>query len=573
MTPGPEGSATLVVIDSNGRRARVPLFPFPFRMGRAPDNNLILRDSRVSRNHAQIAHHQGRFVLEDLGSRHGVWVNGERIEKSFPLTGSETIEFGVPDGYQIHFTRSGEELQRLLAKPIPGELGRTGSANLEKLRAVLEVARSLQSAFSVDDVLNTVLDAALAVIGAERGFLLLLDETRELQVRCARSSAGGDLPPDDLRVPRKLIQQALESRRDLFSMSFDPTAIEERAPGNTVTDLELRSVVCVPLVHVNLSGAGATQMLSIAKANAGVLYMDSRLNAVDLAGGNRELLQTLAIEASTVLENARLIEEERAKQRIEEELDVARRIQQSLMPQRLPETGWFVVHGSSQSSHQVGGDYFDIVAIGPDTWSLVVADVSGKGVSSALLASFLQGAFLSASCTTDIPEVLSRINIFLNDRAESGKYATMFYSKLDSAGKLTYANAGHCAPLLVRMTGKIEKLEATSLPVGLVAEASFGLDHRELGPGDRIVLYTDGVTEAQNGTGEFFGRKRLLDAVRRAGTADCPELHAAIQKEILDFTAGAEQADDLTLVVVEYRGCRQTTLRTGENADRDDQAA
>src|SRR5207244_4329447 len=111
-----------------------------------------------------------------------------------------------------------------------------------------------------------------------------------------------------------------------------------------------------------------------------------------------------------------------------------RRIQQSLMPRQLPEAGWFVVRGSSQSSHQVGGDYFDIVAIGPDTWSLVVADVSGKGVSSALLASFLQGAFLSASCTTDIPEVLGRINIFLNDRAEHGKYATMFYSKLDSSG-------------------------------------------------------------------------------------------------------------------------------------------
>jgi serine phosphatase RsbU (regulator of sigma subunit) len=307
---------------------------------------------------------------------------------------------------------------------------------------------------------------------------------------------------------------------------------------------------------VNLSGSGVTQMLSMAKANAGVLYMDSRINAVDLAGGNRELLQTLAIEASTVLENARLLEEERAKQRIEEELDVARRIQQSLMPRHLPEQGWFVVRGSSESSHQVGGDYYDVVAIGPDTWSLVVADVSGKGVSSALLASFLQGAFLSASSTTDIPEVLSRINTFLSDRAEHGKYATMFYSKLDAAGRLTYANAGHCAPLLVRMTGEIEKLEATSLPVGLVPEAMYVLDHRQLLPGDRIVLYTDGVTEAQNEAGDFFGRVRLRDAVQGAGSADCTELHAMIQKAILNFTAGAEQADDLTLVVMEYRGNR-----------------
>jgi serine phosphatase RsbU (regulator of sigma subunit) len=560
MTPLPEPAATLVVIDPNGRRIRVPLSPFPFRMGRAPDNNLVLRDNRISRNHAQIAHADGRFILEDFGSRHGVWVNGQRLAKSRALEGSERIEFGVPDGYQIHFTRSGEELQRLLNKPVPGDpTGRPGSTNLEKLRAVLEVGRSLQSSFSTDDVLNTVVDAALAVTGAERGFLLLFNEAHELQVRSARAGRGGDLPPGDLsqgdlRIPRRLIQQALESRKDLFSMSFDPAALDERSPGNTITDLELRSVVCVPLVHVNLSGSGATQLLSMAKANAGVLYMDSRVTAVDLAGGNRELLQTLAIEASTVLENARLLEEERAKQHIEEELDVARRIQQSLTPRFLPREGWFVVCGSSESSHQVGGDYYDVVAIGPDTWSLVVADVSGKGVSSALLASFLQGAFLGASCTTDIPEVLARINTFLNDRAEHGKYATMFYSKLDSAGRLTYANAGHCAPLLVRAAGGIEKLEATSMPVGLVPGASFLLEHRDLAPGDRIVLYTDGVTEAQNDSSEFFGRKRLREAVDRAVGATCPELHAAIQKAVLDFTAGAEQADDLTLVVVEYRG-------------------
>jgi serine phosphatase RsbU (regulator of sigma subunit) len=350
-----------------------------------------------------------------------------------------------------------------------------------------------------------------------------------------------------------LIQRALESRRDLFSMSFD-SAASDGSTSNTISDLELRSVVCIPLVRVSLSGSGTTQKRPVAKANAGVLYMDSRATVVDLAGGNRELLQTLAIEASTVLENARLIEEERAKRHLEEELDVARRIQQSLMPRHLPSEGWFVVCGSSEPSHHVGGDYFDVVAIGPDTWSLVVADVSGKGVSSALLASFLQGVFLSASCTTNIPEVLSRINTFLSDRAEHGKYATMFYSKLDSSGLLTYANAGHCAPLLVRKTGQIEKLDANSMPVGLIAGTSFPLDHRDLAPGDRIVLYSDGITEAQNERGHLFGRRRLREAVQRAGDASCAELHRAIHEAVLSFTAGAEQADDLTLVVVEYKG-------------------
>ena len=314
-------------------------------------------------------------------------------------------------------------------------------------------------------------------------------------------------------------------------------------------------MVCVPLVHVNLSGSSATQMLTMAKANAGVLYMDSRVMTVDLAGGNRELLQTLAIEASTILENARLIEEERAKQRIEEELDVARRIQQSLTPRSLPQEGWFVGCGSSESSHQVGGDYYDVVAIGPDTWSLVVADVSGKGVSSALLASFLQGAFLSASCTTDIPEVFARVNAFLNDRAETGKYATMFYSKLDSSGHLAYANAGHCAPMLVRKTGADRETGshfAAGRPGGRRDVSA--VDHRDLAPGDRIVLYSDGVTEAQNDAGPALRTQASSRGVQRSGGATCAELHRAIHEAVLSFTAGAEQADDLTLVVVEYRG-------------------
>ena len=555
MSPAPESSdAALVIVDPNGRRTRVPLHPFPFRIGRAPDNHLVLRDSRISRNHAQINSSDGQCLLEDLNSRHGVWVNGDRIVKTRTLHPSDRVEFGVPDGYQLHFTRDGEEIRKLLDKPIVSDTGRSGTANLEKLRAVLEVARSLQSSFSADDVLNSVVDATLAVTGAERGFLLLFDDHHELQVRSARARGGVNLPPGDLRVPRKLIRQALETRRDLFSMSFDPTAADGISPGNTIADLELRSVACVPLVRVSLSGGAKTQMVSTARSSAGVLYMDSRLHVVDLAGGNRELLQTLAIEASTVLENARLLEEERAKQRIEEELGVARRIQQSLLPRSLPDTGWFRVCGSSVASHEVGGDYFDVVSIDPETWSIVIADVAGKGVSSALMASFLQGAFLNAAGSGRIADVLARINEFLAERADQGKYATVFYATLNAAGNLKFSNAGHCAPLLVRTGGAVESLHTTSMPVGMVPGAPFCEEDRILAPGDRVVLFTDGVTEAQNAAQEFFGKQRLRMAVAQAAGLDCTGMHDAIQQALKDFTGGAEQSDDITLVVAEFSG-------------------
>src|SRR5262249_25156952 len=161
------------------------------------------------------------------------------------------------------------------------------------------------------------------------GFLLLR-AGESLEMRVARHRNGERLAPSELRVPRQLIRRALEQRRDLFSMNFDPAeAGPEGTAPNTIADLDLRSVIAVPLVRMRAGQGHATSMMEAGAETAGVLYMDSRLGNADLAGGNRELLQTLAIEASTVLENARLLEEEKTKQQMEEELKLAHAIQQS----------------------------------------------------------------------------------------------------------------------------------------------------------------------------------------------------------------------------------------------------
>ena len=160
-------------------------------------------------------------------------------------------------------------------------------------------------------------------------------------------------------------------------------------------------MICVPLVRIRTGQSDATSVLVTGNETVGVLYMDSRVMAADLAGGNRELLQTLAIEASTVLENARLLQEERTKHQMEEELRLARTIQQSLLPRSLPREGWLRASGSSLASHEVGGDYYDVTRVSAHCWSAVVADVSGKGVGSALLASLLQGALITATEHSD----------------------------------------------------------------------------------------------------------------------------------------------------------------------------
>jgi serine phosphatase RsbU (regulator of sigma subunit)/pSer/pThr/pTyr-binding forkhead associated (FHA) protein len=552
------GPASLVVVDPNGHRKRVPVEPVPFLIGRQPENHLILRDSRVSRMHARIVVENGGYVLEDIGSRHGTFVNGKRVKRKL-LENTDRVEFGAQDSYQLLFALDGAELKRLMeqvggADPAAAPTG--VGTNLAKLRAILDLARTLQSSFSIDEVLASVVDTALTITGAERGFLLLRSEAgAELETRVARNRRGQNLRETDLRVPREVIRRALEKRRELLSMNFEPLGAVETRPENSVADLELRSVICVPLVRIRAGRSDATSVLVTGNETVGVLYMDSRLMAADLAGGNRELLQTLAIEASTVLENARLLEEEQAKHQMEEELRLARTIQQSLLPRSLPGEGWLRASGSSLASHEVGGDYFDVTRVSSHCWSAVVADVSGKGVGSALLASLLQGALITATEHAEaMGHRMERLNRFLLDRTGGEKYATVFYSLLHDDGRMYYVNAAHCPPIVVRANGERLELEATGTPVGLVETAEFAVVEQRLWAGDKIVIYSDGVTEAQNLEGRFFGKRRLREVVEAHAGDSCTAIHDAIRDAVAAFTEVAAQSDDITLVVLEFIG-------------------
>ena len=558
-TAQPPQPASLIVMDPSGHRVRVELQPLPFRIGRHAENHLVIRDSRASRNHARIVAENGNYVLEDGGSRHGTFVNSERITRHV-LNSSDRIEFGFPDSYQLTFAFDGAELTRLMEQFSQSESAPGGSAagagvpgvgaSLGKLRAVLEVGRTLQTAFSMQDVLISVVDAALAITGTERGFLLLKNND-ELETRVARSRNGTPLAQSELRVPRRVIRRALEQRRDLLSMNFDS---DRGTAEHSVADLELRSVICVPLVRIQAGSNQDTKVAATADHTVGVLYMDSRLIAADLAGGNRELLQTLAIEASTVLENARLLEEERTKQKMEEELNIARSIQQNLLPRRLPSEGWFRAAGSSVASHQVGGDYFDVMRTEEWCWGLVLADVSGKGVSSALLASLLQGALLTSSPDSErMARRIRRVNRYLNERTQGEKYATIFYGMLEENGRLDYINAGHCSPIHIATGGAYTYLDTTCMPVGLLEDAEFQVESIQLAPGDKLVLYSDGVTEAANPEGEFFGKKRLREIVSAQAGKECAALHDAVMEGVTAFAAGAMQSDDITVLVIEYR--------------------
>lgn len=539
---GAPGAPILLVIKPSGGLSRVAIQPLPFHVGRTGSNHLVLRDNRVSRRHARIVCEDGEYFLEDLGSSHGVFVNGARIGRQ-KLEKSDRIGFGFPDSYQLVFSPE-EGGPPGVPERGPAESG--AGSNLARLRATLEVARALQAALSTDQVLEAVVEAALEVTGCERGFLLLR-QADDLAVRVALSRSGR-LASTDLRVPTRLLLRALEQRKEFLSMNFDPGGGGERS----VADLELRSVVALPLVRIRTGGSQETSVLSPAEDTVGLLYLDSRASPTELPAGSRELLTTLALEASTVLENARLLEEQWARQRMAEELRIARRIQESLLPRFWPAAGWFRAAGSNIPSLEVAGDLLDVRQLSPTFWTAVVADVSGKGVGAALLAALLEGMLLAAPYSRmSTEEMMGRVNRFLLDRTEGEQYATAFYCGLDSSGLLRWVNAGHPPALVVRAGGVIEDLAATGPPLGMLEEAAYQVQETHLAEADKLVVYTDGLPEARNRQGDFFSLRRVREIVRTHGRQSCRQLHGTLVEAVESFAGGAAQHDDITLVVLE----------------------
>jgi serine phosphatase RsbU (regulator of sigma subunit) len=551
--PRQEGLAPAILMVKNpaGGKQRVPIGHLPFRMGRHGDNELVLRDSRASRQHAQIVSEGGAYVVEDLASTYGVFVNGSRVTRT-KLRNGDRIEFGFPDSYQVTFgleKAAPAAVAAAAAEPAPPA---TATASLAKLRATLEVARALEASLSTDEVLAAVVEAALTITGCERGFLLLR-KGGDLEIRVGRSKAG-PLSPDELRVPTRLLLRALDERKDFLSMNFDPSGEAADGAERSIYALELRSVVCVPLVRVRTASIEETLSMSNAEDTTGLLYMDSRVRNADLSSGGRELLTTLALDASTVLENARLLEEQWARKRLDAELRVARQIQQSLLPRELPSEGWFRAAASSIPSLAVGGDYVDIRRLDETCWAAVMADVSGKGVGAALLASLLQGMFLPFPHTRMIiEETVTRVNRYLNERTGGEQYATAFYCMLDGDGVMHWVNAGHPPVLVVRAGGQLEQLTANGTPLGMFEEAVYPVAESRLGAGDKLVIYTDGLLDAINTEGAIFGLKLLRKTAAANAAKSCQELQAAILAAVKEFTEGAAPADDITLAVIEYQ--------------------
>src|SRR6201997_3186221 len=467
--PGSGVFPSLIYVQGNEQRSIV-MNRTPFSVGRKVDKDLVIPDPRVSRDHAMIVAENGDFYVVDQGSKHGTFVNGERVQRQ-RLQRNDRLEFGVREVAYVIFSpqHATSNTAREFMRQILGIQISTETPDLEKLTLFLEAARKLNTIGVLDEILVTLVDTTLKLIRAERGYVFLKDEEGNLRLAAGRKSKGEALL-DDKTISHSILDEALKSNSEfLFT---DTSQSLDLAVRQSIVAYDLRTVICMPLRKPQVQTTREAPGVSAnTQEVTGALYLDSRFASRDISSVSHDILRVIATEAASLVENARLVQAEEASRRYQQELAIAASIQQRLMAVTIPDVPFAKMRGRSLSCKEIGGDFYDVVHT-DDGLSVVLADVSGKGVSAAVLATALQGmVYAHLMARMQLPEIMAAVNRFFTQKHLGEKYATVIIIRVSRNGELEYVNCGHVPPLLVSGS-RVSRPPHGNLPVGLLADAS-----------------------------------------------------------------------------------------------------
>ena len=545
---GSASEARLYFVDASGKEQYAVVSSPLFTIGRGSVNDLPSAAPNVSRQHALIQIRNGRYILKDRESKHGTYVNGVRIGEAELRHGDE-IRLGGAQGQVLTFSQ--EDLLRSFdsLRSLPGES--LSVRDFKEMGLLMGTILKLNSISVLDDLMNLVVDTAIEITGAERGFIIIKDKEGSLRFRCARDAQKHTLDSSYIEASRRVPEEVMKT--GIRKMIADLGEIAGEVTHSATIRTGIRSIACVPLRYAPFQEAlGSVDPESI--DTIGVLYVDSQYTGNLRTDAQMEALETLAKETASAIFSARLHTECQEKQRMDQELVVAQAIQQALLPPPNKTLPYVSARSLSLPCRQIGGDYFDYFHLQDGRLGFALGDVSGKGVPAALMAAKIQG-ILSAQTFGDLPlpDVIAKVNNILTERRVEYTYATFFFGILDPEGKCTYTNAGHIPPIVVKRDGSMFEMVQGGMVLGLLAGEEYESETVQVSPGDHLVLFTDGVLEAQNSSEEQYGKERVLSVLSKYAGSSASEILAHLNRELSSFCADAPQHDDITIMVLGFK--------------------
>lgn len=545
-------------------------------IGRSSRNDICISDPFASRLHAEIRRENDQVALVDNGSANGTFVNGQRVTVPLRLQPGDVVRIGETE---IEYASSEQDMLSgatvylagpaaeslpadTITSPIPsrstsdlissirsgaisGEARSSSAARTamkpelpsrDLLSIVSQVGIALLPRTSLEDTLKMTIDLVFQAIPAERGFLFL-KEDGELSCKIARGASEAALPTaSQVQLSRSITNKVLSEGASVLTSDamHDPRFQAQ----HSVVLSQIRSVMAVPL-------ASGEEIF-------GMVYVDNPFNN-RFKEEDLKVLTTIASVASIKIENDRLLDERLEKRRMEEELKVASEIQMRLQPFAPPKLDGWDMTGVSFPCREIGGDYYDFIHRKRDSHLIVaVGDVSGKGTGAALLMSSLHAAVRAQSQTrASISEVMGEINQYIFENSPSNKFLTLFYGGLDPQnGTLTYSNGGHNAPMLVRSSGEVERLDTGGLPIGMMQGVAYEEASIVFQPGDVLVIYSDGITESINEREEEFDEERLIEVVKNNLGRSASGIRDRIDEALSRFVGTTAPVDDMTLMII-----------------------
>jgi serine phosphatase RsbU (regulator of sigma subunit)/pSer/pThr/pTyr-binding forkhead associated (FHA) protein len=548
--------AILQMLTNTGPGDQLPLNGDRAVLGRHPKCDIVLDAASVSREHAKIIRENDLYYVEDLHSRNGTFVNGHQINGRQLLQNGDRLK--ICDLSFTFFTDQPSDRPRLsdtsslalmddegnspsssIMSKVDVASGNSGlrlTVNPEvKLRAMIEIAQNLGKAVSLDEVLAKLLDSLFKIfLQADRGFVIL------------RSGPDGVLVPkaikfrrddgnDQIRVSRTIINQVMQTKEAV--LSADATNDARFDTSQSIADLRIRSMMCAPLVDNE-------------GRSLGVIQIDAKDGRHRFQKDDLDVLASIASQAAIAVDNAQLHETSLKQQAIQRDLELAHKVQRGLLPAAPPHVTGYHFFDFYEPANQVGGDYYDYIELPNSRLAIVLGDVSGKGVSAALLMAKLSGEVRYFLASEPNPAAaVSRINASFSRSGWQDRFVTFVVAVLDSnSHDLTIVNAGHMAPLLRSAAGGVEEIgePEAGLPLGVDSDYQYEQYSRKIASGDFLALFTDGISEAMDIEGELYGLERLRNQLARP-SASVDELGRVILDDVQRFVGGRAQSDDMCL--------------------------